>query len=187
MEQPYAESFIYNSIRKTIDYGQLEFLKSGNRQPVPVTTRYWSPWRRSLSSLRPPTTTASPICSARSTGSPACSAKASPSGSPTRAMPMYLNTTVEDLLRMAGHEAAKGNVASTASTPQPRPSCLRKKPSTKPCSRPRSTSPSRSSTNQCARATRICNWSRINRQRPGEHPLNRPFHFYLNLSYAIHV
>jgi hypothetical protein len=41
-EQPYAESFIYNAIRKTLDQGQLEMLKSGNRQPVPVTTRYYS-------------------------------------------------------------------------------------------------------------------------------------------------
>ncbi|HEY0786269.1 MAG TPA: hypothetical protein VGD62_10390 [Acidobacteriaceae bacterium] len=44
-EQPYAESFIYNAIRKTYDYGQLEFLKSGNRQPVPVTMRYYSRWQ----------------------------------------------------------------------------------------------------------------------------------------------
>jgi len=46
MEQPYAEDFIYNAIRKTVDYGQLEFLKSGNRQPVPVTTRYYSRWQK---------------------------------------------------------------------------------------------------------------------------------------------
>jgi len=46
MEQPYAEDFIYNTIRKTIDYGQLEFLKSGNRQPIPVTTRYYSRWQK---------------------------------------------------------------------------------------------------------------------------------------------
>ena len=39
MEQPYAETFVYNAVRKTVDLGQLEFLKSGNRQPVPVTTR----------------------------------------------------------------------------------------------------------------------------------------------------
>ena len=44
-EQPYAESFIYNAIRKTFDYGQLELLKSGNRQPVPVTMRYYSRWQ----------------------------------------------------------------------------------------------------------------------------------------------
>jgi hypothetical protein len=45
-EQPYAESFIYNAIRKTLDQGQLELVKSGNRQPVPVTTRYYSRWQK---------------------------------------------------------------------------------------------------------------------------------------------
>ncbi len=42
-EQPFAESFILNAVRKTMDQGQLELVKSGNRQPVPVTTRYFSP------------------------------------------------------------------------------------------------------------------------------------------------
>jgi hypothetical protein len=42
-EQPFAESFILNAVRKTFDQGQLELVKSGNRQPVPVTTRYYSP------------------------------------------------------------------------------------------------------------------------------------------------
>lgn len=41
-EQPFAESFIYNAVRKIFDQGQLELVKSGNRQPVPVTTRYYS-------------------------------------------------------------------------------------------------------------------------------------------------
>jgi hypothetical protein len=45
-EQPYAETFIYNAIRKTLDQGQMELLKSGNRQPVPVTTRYYSRWQK---------------------------------------------------------------------------------------------------------------------------------------------
>ena len=45
-EQPYAETFIYNAVRKTLDIGQLELLKSGNRQPVPVTTRYYSRWQK---------------------------------------------------------------------------------------------------------------------------------------------
>jgi len=45
-EQPYAESFIYNAVRKTLDQGQLEMLKSGNRQPIPVTTRYYSRWKK---------------------------------------------------------------------------------------------------------------------------------------------
>ncbi|HEU4636043.1 MAG TPA: hypothetical protein VFS41_07690 [Edaphobacter sp.] len=42
LEQPFAESFIYNAVRKTTDQGQIELVKSGNRQPVPVTTRYYS-------------------------------------------------------------------------------------------------------------------------------------------------
>ena len=41
-EQPFAEGFIYNAVRKTMDQGQLELVKSGNRQPVPLTTRYYS-------------------------------------------------------------------------------------------------------------------------------------------------
>lgn len=42
LEQPFAENFIYNAVRKVLDQGQLEMVKSGNRQPVPVTTRYYS-------------------------------------------------------------------------------------------------------------------------------------------------
>jgi hypothetical protein len=42
LEQPFAESFVYNAVRKTLDQGQVELVKSGNRQPVPVTTRYYS-------------------------------------------------------------------------------------------------------------------------------------------------
>src|SRR6185437_3563866 len=42
-EQPLAEGFVYNAIRKTMDQGQLELVKSGNRQPVPLTTRYYLP------------------------------------------------------------------------------------------------------------------------------------------------
>jgi hypothetical protein len=45
-EQPFAESFIYNAIRKTLDQGQLEFTKTGNRQTVGVTTRYYSRWQK---------------------------------------------------------------------------------------------------------------------------------------------
>src|SRR5271163_3147403 len=41
-EQPFSEGFIYNAVRKTMDQGQLALVKSGNRQPVPVTTRYYS-------------------------------------------------------------------------------------------------------------------------------------------------
>jgi len=42
-EQPFCEGFAYNAIRKTMDQGQIELVKSGNRQPVPLTTRYYLP------------------------------------------------------------------------------------------------------------------------------------------------
>ncbi|HEY0306794.1 MAG TPA: hypothetical protein VGB94_01395 [Acidobacteriaceae bacterium] len=42
LQQPYAEGFIYNAVRKVLDQGQLELVKSGNRQTVAVTTRYYS-------------------------------------------------------------------------------------------------------------------------------------------------
>jgi len=42
LEQPFAEAVTFNAIRKTLDLGQLELFKSGNRQPVPVSTRYYS-------------------------------------------------------------------------------------------------------------------------------------------------
>lgn len=45
-EQPYAENFIYNAILKTFDQGQLELLKNGGLQPVPITTRYYSRWKK---------------------------------------------------------------------------------------------------------------------------------------------
>src|SRR5215467_14849658 len=37
-----AEGLVINSIRKTIDNGQLAFVKSGKLQPVHVTSRFYS-------------------------------------------------------------------------------------------------------------------------------------------------
>jgi hypothetical protein len=48
-EQPFSETFILNAVRKTFDQGQLELVKSGNRQPVPVTTRFYSQWQKRFS------------------------------------------------------------------------------------------------------------------------------------------
>lgn len=108
MEQPYAESFVYNAIRKTVDLGQLEFLKSGNRQPVPVTTRYYSRWQKKF--LFTETNDAERLVyllrkvywlsGVQGEGKPVWIAD------PRDAQ--YLNTTEADLLRMAGHEAGEG-------------------------------------------------------------------------------
>ena len=105
MEQPYAETFVYNAIRKTVDLGQLEFLKSGNRQPVSVTTRLPAAGRSTSSLPRPTTTNASPICSPYGF-------KGASEGKPVWITDphdgQYLNTGEADLMRMAGHEAAEG-------------------------------------------------------------------------------
>jgi hypothetical protein len=108
MEQPYAESFVYNAIRKTVDLGQLEFLKSGNRQPVPVTTRYYSRWQKKflftetndeerLEYLLRKVYWLSGVLGA---GKPVWIADSRDA--------QYLNTTEADLLRMAGHEVGEG-------------------------------------------------------------------------------
>ncbi len=111
MEQPYAETFVYNAIRKTVDLGQLEFLKSGNRQPVPVTTRFYSRWQKKfvftdtndderLAYLLRKVYWLSGILG---DGNPIWIAD------PRDAQ--YLNTTENDLIRMASHEAGEGLMA----------------------------------------------------------------------------
>ena len=108
MEQPYAESFVYNAVRKTVDLGQLEFVKSGNRQPVPVTTRYYSRWQKKFlftetndeERLEYLLRKVYWLSGVLGSGEPVWIAD------PRDAQ--YLNTTGEDLLRMAGHEAGEG-------------------------------------------------------------------------------
>src|SRR5208282_6112154 len=110
MEQPYAETFVYNAIRKTVDFGQLEFLKSGNRQPVPVTTRFYSRWQKKFvftetddnERLRYLLSKVYWLSGVLGEGKPVWIAD------PRDAQ--YLNTTEADLLRMANHEAGEGLV-----------------------------------------------------------------------------
>jgi hypothetical protein len=121
MEQPYAETFIYNAVRKTVDLGQLEFLKSGNRQPVPVTTRFWSRWKKTFvftdtdesERLKFLLTKVYWLSGVLGEGKPVWIAD------PRDAQ--YLNTTVEDLLRAAASPEAAGLFALdgefAASTP----------------------------------------------------------------------
>ena len=110
-EQPYAETFLYNAVRKTIDMGQLELVKSGNRQPVPVTTRYYSRWQKKF--IFTETTDAARLeylllktywlSGVLGQGQPIWIAD------PRDAQ--YLNTTEADLLRMAADEAGQGLLA----------------------------------------------------------------------------
>jgi len=108
MEQPFAETFVYNAVRKVLDLGQLELVKSGNRQPVPVTTRYYSRWQKKF--LFTETTDAERLeyllrkvywlSGVLGEGKPVWISD------PRDAQ--YLNASEEDLLRMAGHEEGEG-------------------------------------------------------------------------------
>ena len=108
MEQPYAETFVYNAVRKTVDLGQLEFLKSGNRQPVPVTTRYYSRWQKKFvftetddqERLRYLLSKVYWLSGVLGAGQPVWISD------PRDAM--FLNTGEADLLRMAGDKAGEG-------------------------------------------------------------------------------
>ena len=114
-EQPYAEDFIYNAVRKTFDYEQLELLKSGNRQPVPVTMRYYSRWQKEVCLYG---------CNRGAAGSRSLARKAfwlsavHGNGAPVwLADPrdaQYLNTTVEQLKKDAYALAQDGIVALVA-------------------------------------------------------------------------
>ena len=108
MEQPFAEDFVYNAVRKTVDLGQLEFLKSGNRQPVFVTTRFYSRWHKKF--VFTDTDDAARVNFLLSKvywlsgvlGANAPVWIADPQDA------QYLNTTAEELVRAANLDAAKG-------------------------------------------------------------------------------
>ena len=128
MEQPYAETFVYNAIRKTVDMGQLEFVKSGNRQPVPVTTRYYSRWQKKFiftetddnERLRYLLSKVYWLSGVLGEGKPVWIAD------PRDAQ--YLNTTDGDLLRMAGDEAGEGLMVLSGEFAAATPALMERKP-----------------------------------------------------------
>jgi hypothetical protein len=108
MEQPFAESFVLNAVRKTVDYGQLEFVKSGNRQPVPVTTRYYSRWQKRF--LFTETTDAERLqfLLRKVYWLSGVLGESKPVWIADPRDAQYLNTTEADLRRMAADEAGEG-------------------------------------------------------------------------------
>ncbi|MGO9940529.1 MAG: hypothetical protein ACLPH3_22925 [Terracidiphilus sp.] len=111
MEQPYAETFVYNAIRKTVDLGQLEFVKSGNRQPVPVTTRYYSRWQKKFLFTETNDTERLAYLLRKVYWLSGVLGEGKPVWIADPRDAQYLNTTEADLLRMAGDEAGAGLVA----------------------------------------------------------------------------
>ncbi len=123
-EQPYAETFLYNAVRKTLDQGQLELVRSGNRQPVPVTTRYYSRWQKKfiftetndaarLEYLLLKTYWLSGVLGANQ-----------PIWIADPRDAQYLNTTEAELLRMASDEAGQGLLTLTGEYAAPTPQLL---------------------------------------------------------------
>jgi hypothetical protein len=108
MEQPYAETFVYNAVRKTVDMGQLEFLKSGNRQPVPVTTRYYSRWQKKFVFTETDDAERLRYLLSKVYWLSGVLGDSKPVWIVDPRDAQYLNTTERDLLRMAGNEAGAG-------------------------------------------------------------------------------
>ena len=108
MEQPYAETFVYNAIRKTVDLGQLEFVKSGNRQPVPVTTRYYCRWQKKFLFTETNDAERLEYLLRKVYWLSGVLGESKPVWVADPRDAQYLNTTEVDLLRMAGHEAGEG-------------------------------------------------------------------------------
>lgn len=107
-EQPYAESFIYNAIRKTFDQGQLELLKSGNRQPVPVTTRYYSRWQKKFFFADTNEQTRQEFLASKVYWLSGVLGGSQPVWIADPRDAQYLNTTTEELTRTAAHQAGEG-------------------------------------------------------------------------------
>ncbi len=108
MEQPYAETFVYNAVRKTVDYGQLEFVKSGNRQPVPVTTRYYSRWQKKFLFTETNDAERLEYLLRKVYWLSGVLGESRPVWIADPRDAQYLNTTEADLLRMARAEAGEG-------------------------------------------------------------------------------
>ena len=115
-EQPFAEGFIYNAIRKTMDQGQLELVKSGNRQPVPVTTRYYSRWQKKFTFNDTTEPQRSDFLAAKAFWLSGVLGAGQPVWLADPRDAQYLNTTVSELQTTAANLAAEGIIHLAADT-----------------------------------------------------------------------
>ncbi len=115
-EQPFAEGFIYNAVRKTMDQGQLELVKSGNRQPVPVTTRYYSPWKKRFNFNDTSEEQRQEYLAAKAFWLSGVLGGGQPVWLLDPRDAQYLNTTVEELKKSAAALAGEGVIQLAADT-----------------------------------------------------------------------
>jgi hypothetical protein len=116
LEQPFAESFIYNAIRKTMDQGQLELVKSGNRQPVPVTTRYYSSKQKKFIFTDTTDARRQEFLAAKVFWLSGVLGGGEPVWLADPRDAQYMNTTVEELKKTAAAVAHEGVIHLTADT-----------------------------------------------------------------------
>jgi hypothetical protein len=128
MEQPYAETFVYNAVRKTVDLGQLEFLKSGNRQPVPVTTRYYSRWQKKFVFTDTDDKERLKYLLSKVYWLSGVLGESKPVWIADPRDAQYLNTTGGDLLRMAADKAGEGLMVLDGEFAAATPALLAKAP-----------------------------------------------------------
>jgi hypothetical protein len=115
-EQPFAEGFIYNAVRKTMDQGQLELVKSGNRQPVPVTTRYYSRWQNKFSFNDTTEAQRQEYLAAKAFWLSGVLGGGQPVWLIDPRDAQYLNTTVDELKKMVQALAGEGLIRLAADT-----------------------------------------------------------------------
>lgn len=115
-EQPFAEAFIYNAVRKTMDQGQLELVKSGNRQPVPVTTRYFSPWQKKFTFNDTTEAQRHDYLAAKAYWLSGVLGAGEPIWLADPRDAQYLNTTAAELKKIAASLAADGVIRLAADT-----------------------------------------------------------------------
>lgn len=127
-EQPYAETFIYSAIRKTLDQGQLELLKSGNRQPVPVTTRYYSRWQKKFFFSDTDDQSRRQFLLAKVFWLSGVLGHSQPVWIADPRDAQYLNTTTEELVSAAEALAANGMVTLNADFAAATPALLAQEP-----------------------------------------------------------
>lgn len=107
-EQPFSEGFIYNAVRKTMDQGQLELVKSGNRQPVPLTTRYYSAKQKKFIFNDTSEQQRSEFLALKAFWLSGVLGNGAPVWMDDPRDAQYLNTSVEDLNRTAKKLASEG-------------------------------------------------------------------------------
>src|SRR5271155_448621 len=115
-EQPFAEGFIYNAVRKTMDQGQLELVKSGNRQPVPVTTRYYSRWQKKFTFNDTTEAQRQDFLAAKTYWLSGVLGGGQPVWLADPRDAQYLNTTVAELKKTAASLASDGAIRLAADT-----------------------------------------------------------------------